>query len=214
MKTRRALLLPLLAATACTAQNNASVKISGVCLPPEDPTACTFQATCESQSIGPNEMDVHETNRLWAIIQVDNQAPDNENLATGKLNTNDAYVQEVHVEYSGAPLPTTTAPVLGSAVVPAAGSAVISVLPVPEIVGTYLQGIGIPASGQIDIVAKMRLRGVYGDTTKFETGVFELPLRVCNGCLPALTCTAPAFPLTCPPDSPGQQPASSACVTP
>jgi hypothetical protein len=214
MKTRRALLLPLLAAAACTAQNNASVKVSAVCLPPDDPTACVFQSTCTGQYIGPNEMDVLVTNKLWAIIQVDNQLPNNENVATGRLNTNDAYVQEAHVEYSGAPLPITTAPILGSALVPAAGSAVISVLPVPESVGTFLQGIGILPGGQLDVVAKLRLRGVYGDTTKFETGVFEIPLRVCNGCVGALTCAAPAFPLTCPPDSAGQLPLSSACITP
>jgi hypothetical protein len=214
MKTRLALLLALLAAAACTAQNNASVKVAAICAPPDDPTACVFSSTCTGQYIGLNAVDIAVTNKLWTLIQVDNQAPDNENLATGRLNTNDAYVQEAHVEYTGAPLPTSTAPILGSAVVPAAGSSVISVLPIPESVGTYLQGIGIAAGGQLDIVAKLRLRGVYADTTKFETGVFEIPLRICNGCVGALTCTLPAFAITCPPRSAGQLPLSSACFTP
>jgi hypothetical protein len=214
MRTRLALLLPFLAAAGCIADNNASVKVAGICLPPDDPTTCVFAATCSGQYIGQNVMDVNVTNMLWTIIQVDNQAPNNENLSTFRTNTNDAYVQEFEVEYSGAALPTTTAPVFGSAVVPAAGSTVISVQPVPESIGTSLQASGvIAAGGKLDVVAKLRLKGVYGDTTEFETGVFEIPLRICNGCIGRLICTAPDVPAICPPND-GQIPASAKCVTP
>ncbi|HEY6003908.1 MAG TPA: hypothetical protein VIV57_13610 [Anaeromyxobacter sp.] len=214
MKKRLALLLSLLAAAGCTAQNNASVKFAGMCLPPDDPTTCTFSATCSGQFIGQSTVDVGVTNKFWAVIQVDNQMPNNENLSNFRTNTNDAYVQEFEVEYSGAPLPITTGPVLGSGVVPAAGSTVISVLPVPEIVGTVLQG-SVGLGGAIDIVAKMRLRGVYGDTTKFETGVFEFPLRVCNGCVGSFQtgCALPDIAFICPPND-GQLPVSAQCTTP
>ena len=40
MKTRLALFLPLVALAACTADNNASVKVAGICLPPTDATNC------------------------------------------------------------------------------------------------------------------------------------------------------------------------------
>src|SRR5574342_645064 len=118
MKTRRALLLSLLSAAAC-ADNNASVRISALCLPPEDPTSCTFSSTCDAQFIGQTVIDVGATNHLWTIVQVDNLLPNNAKPDTFRTNTNDAFVQEYEVEYSGFPLSTGTGTVLGSAVIPA-----------------------------------------------------------------------------------------------
>ena len=215
MKTRLALLLPLVALAACTADNNASVKVAGICLPPTDATNCVFSATCSGQYIGRNEIDIGVTNHLWLIVQVNNQLPDNKNLSNFRTNTNDAYVHEVVVEYPGTGLPTATSSILGSAVVPANGTTVISVLAVPESIGDTLRTSGaIPAGGSLDGVAKMRLKGVLGDTTKFETGDFEIPIRVCNGCVGAFACTDPTKPLlaVCPPNQ-GQLPASAVCFT-
>jgi hypothetical protein len=190
------------------------VKVAAICLPPDDAATCVFASTCAGQYIGLNEIDIAVTNKLWMVVQVDNQTPSNENLSNFRTNTNDAYVQEFEVEYSGAPLPTTTAPILGSAFVPAAGSSVISVLPIPEAVGTVLQGSAIPAGAALDVVAKLRLKGVYGDTTKFETGVFQIPIRVCNGCIGSFVCADPAkVPVRCPPTD-GQLPISVDCITP
>lgn len=226
MKTRLAFLLPLLATAGCTVGNSASVKVSGICLPPSDASSCTFSATCGNQYIGRNAIDIAETNHLWIVIQVDNQLPNNEDLSNFRTNTNDAYVHEYVVEYTGTELPTATAPILGSAVVPASGSTVISVLPIPESIGAVIQANApgpdavfgtaddvLPPGSYIDGTAKLRLKGALGDTTSFETGVFEMPIRVCNGCLGVLTCTAPDFPVFCPPNS-GQLPLSATCVTP
>lgn len=213
MKTRLALLLPLVALASC-AQNNASVRVAAICAAPTDPTTCTFTGTCSAQSLDQTTIDVGLTNRLWMLLQVDNLLPNNANAGSYKTNTNDAFVQEYDVEYVGLPIPNSTGSVLGSAMVPAAGSAVISVPAINESVGTLLQGGAIPAGSQVDLVAKLRLKGVLADTTQFETGVFQIPIRVCNGCLgAALTCTAPAVPVYCPPN-PGQLPGSSKCVTP
>jgi hypothetical protein len=226
MQTRLALLLPLLALAACTADNNASVKVSAICAPPDDPTNCVFQSTCDAQTLDRNVLDVALTpaqggNRLWMFVQVDNQLPANGNAGDFRSNTNDAYAQEIEVEYPGTGLPTATAPILGSAVVPADGAAVISVTPIPESIGNILQTAGVvPAGASIEGFAKMRLKGVLGDTTKFETGAFQIPIRVCRGCLlptivfPTLTCAAGDVPLSCPPNSFAQTPASSKCVTP
>jgi hypothetical protein len=209
MKTRRSLLLALLSLAAC-ADNNASVRVTALCLPPEDPTTCTFSSTCDAQYIGQTIIDVGATNHLWTIVQVDNLLPNNGNTDTFRTNTNDAFVQEYEVEYSGLPFPTATGSVLGSATVPAGGSTVISVLAVNEATAATLT---VPAGSYADLVAKLRLKGVYADTTKFETGDFQIPVRVCNGCIGSLTCTLPDVPAYCPPN-PGQMPASAKCVTP
>jgi hypothetical protein len=221
MKTRLELLLPLIALLACTAENNASIKVFGICAVPDDPSNCSFAATCDAQSIGPNVLDVGQpidqgSNRLWVFVQVNNQLPENTNLNTFRTNTNDAYVHEAVVEYPGTGLPTTTSPILGSAVVPADGTAVISVTPIPESVGAILQTPGaVPAGSIIDGFAKLKLKGVLGDTTKFETGSFDIPIRACNGCIGALVCNDPNKPIraVCPPND-GQLPASAACLSP
>ena len=211
MKTRASLLLPLLTLASC-ADNNASVRIAALCAPPTDPAVCAYGATCDAQWIGDAKMDVGVTNRYVAVVQVDNLLPNNANASTFKTNTNDAYVQEYEVEYEGGLLPTSTGTVLGSAHVPAGGSAVISVLAVNESVGNVLAAGGIPAGSQVDVVAKLRLKGVLADTSAFETGFFNLPIRVCNGCVGTVTCTAPAVKVACPAD--GQTPGGGVCATP
>lgn len=201
MKPRAALLLPL-AALAC-AQNNASVRIAAICAPPTDPSACTFTATCSAQYIGTNVIDVAVTGVLALEVQVDNQLPNNANAGLNRTNTNDAFVQWYEIEYDYT-LPKSTGYVLGSGLVPANGSAVISVLAIPQSAGVTA------ATPQGYVLAKMRLHGVLADTTSFETGVFEIPIRICAGCIGVLTCTAPAVPTYCP--AAGQAPASAKCV--
>src|SRR6266496_3523076 len=104
MKTRLALLLPLLALAAC-ADNNASVRLAQICLPPDDPKTCSFASTCDAEFIGQNTLDVDLTKYVWMAVQADNQRPDNKNLDVSRLNTSTAWGQEIEVEYMGANLP-------------------------------------------------------------------------------------------------------------
>ncbi len=212
MKTRTGLLLLPLAALAACADNKVSVEIQTICAPPDDADKCMFASTCEAQNIGHNTLDVSVSNSLWLFLQVANQLPNNENLGDNRLNSNDAWVNEYSVEFDIA-LPESTGPILGSAWIPAEGSSVISVLPINETVASTLGGV-IPGGAALDLVGHLRLRGVYGDTTEFETGVFDVPMRVCNGCVgPAPTCpTAGDVLAVCP--KWGQSPASFKCVTP
>jgi hypothetical protein len=211
MRTRTALLLPLLALAACRVDNNGSVRVEGICSPPTDPSSCSFSSTCSAQYIGPNTVDVSFGTSLWTVIQVNNLLPDNTNITSNKTNTNDAYVQEYAVQYDGVTLPDSSGPILGSAVVPAGGSTVISVLPL-----NVASTAGLVGSGQVpsEFIAKVKLKGVLGDTTKFETAEFQVPITVCNGCLASykLACAAGTSPVYCP--NQGQLPASEKCVTP
>jgi hypothetical protein len=210
MKTRLALLLPLLALAGCRVDNNGSVYLAAICAPADE--TCSFRAACDAQFIGMNAVDVATTNIHWLMVEVHNQLPDNAAEDTNRTNTNDAFVQEYEVEYEGVALPTARGPVPGSAHVPANGTAVISVLPIDEVTGNALGTIVGVAGATLDIVAKVRLKGVYGDTTKFETGLFEVPIRVCRGCIGAIACTAPEVAAYCP--QAGQVPSAAACVTP
>ena len=212
MKTRLALLLPLLALAGC-ADNNASVRVSAICAPPDDAKACTFAATCGAQYIGQNVLDVAPATPYYELqVQVDNQTAKNDNSGAFRTNTADAFVQETEVEYLGVPLPTQRGPVLGSATVPAGGTAVISVVPIDTTNGATLKA-AVGAGGYVDLVAKMRLRGVFADTTAFETGVYEVPIRVCNGCTTVPPCTT-AGEVSYPCPKAGQTPASYTCAKP
>jgi hypothetical protein len=213
MKTRALFLVPLLALLAC-AKTNAPIEVVAICAPPDDPKVCTFSDECDAQYIGWTVIDLDETNYLWTMIQVNNQAANNGNTDIGRVNTADAWVQEARIEYRGANVADSRYPILGTASVPADGSAVISVLAVSEAVGTEF-ATQVPALGTLDVVGTLRLRGVYADTTEFETGDFEIPIRVCRGCVGALAgCADPTeVVFTCPPN-PGQMPARTACAAP
>jgi hypothetical protein len=119
MKTRLALLLPMLVIGGCTTKNNGSVRLSQVCAAPTDASACSYTATCTEHYLGANVMDVNLTDHLWQVVQVDNNMPKNDNKDTFRTNTNDAFVQEYVVEYAGAALPSVSGRVQGSGMVPA-----------------------------------------------------------------------------------------------
>jgi hypothetical protein len=214
MKTRALFLVPLLALLGCAAKTNAPIEVVALCAPPDDPKVCSFADECDAQYIGWSAIDLDETNFLWAIIQVNNQAANNGNTDIGRVNTADAWVQEARVEFSGANVSESRYPILGTAYVPADGSSVISVLAISEAVAAEFAAL-VPPLGTIDVVGTLRLRGVYADTTEFETGDFEIPIRVCRGCVGALVGCPEAGDVvfTCPPN-PGQLPARTACAAP
>lgn len=219
MKTRALFLAPLLALLACEAKTNAPVEIAAICLPPDDAAVCSFSETCDAQFIGMNAMDTSVTSALWLVIEVQNQTLNNADPDTrpGGVNTQDAFVHEARVEFDGAPVSESRFPILGSARIPAEGTAVISVLAIDERVGAQFASL-LPSLGDsVDVIGHMRLRGEYQDTTDFETGDFDVPIRVCNGCLGAtlsVPCaTAGDVRFICPPND-GQRPLTTACAAP
>lgn len=200
MKTRNAVLASALALGAALfahgcADDRASVQIQMVCFPTDD---CTFSETCGAQYIGWVTLDTTQSANdvAWLFLQVENQLPDNSNANTGRLNTNDAHIDEVIVEYEGFPLPKV---VIGSNfTVLAGGTSVISVEAVTATGGAALDIANFAG----ELLAKIRLGGYYDDGTRFETGEFPVTIRVCAGCVGA-TCGGLA---TCPPSSEGQLP--------
>lgn len=194
MKTRAPLLaLGLVAAAGALVScrgNRASVQIQQVCFPSDD---CKFGSTCDIQFIGYPAVDADAgTGELWLFLQIENQLPDNADPTLGRLNTNDAHLDEVAVEYEGAPLPKDTYP-LPNQRVPASGTAVVSVEPIrgsaakAAILTAYS-----PTAQPRDMIAKVKLRGYFDDGSRFETGEFPVTIRVCTGCLPTNPCGAQA----------------------
>lgn len=197
----------LLAATGCTRQAPV-VDFTTICAPPEDPTTCTFSESCDAQYIGEALVDLGQVNRLWLVVETRNQVVDASDAGAGRRNGQDAHLQEIRVDYGGA-LGLANVSTRVAQTIPAEGTAAVSV---------FLEGLGaaaVPAGTTQLVVAKVRGRGVFGDGTSFETPPWEVPVKLCVGCIgPVPACpTAGDVVFTCPPTW-GQTPLSAECATP
>src|SRR5512143_3859921 len=90
------------AAAGCTV-TAPSVAFTAVCAMPDAGT-CAFAATCGAQYIGETVMDVSVTSQLFLGVEAHNQAADNSDPDSGRINTHDAYVQELDISYAGGAL--------------------------------------------------------------------------------------------------------------
>lgn len=185
MKTRALrLALPLLALLSCR-DNRASIQIQAICAPTKD---CKFGGTCDAQYINYPVVDSTGPGELHLLIQVENQLQDNTDKLSGKLNTNDAYLDQAVVDYDGIGLPRDVYD-LPSYRIPANGSSVVSLWPVRGSAAgrAALAAYGPSPSGRT-FVANLRLRGRLDDGSRFETGQFSIGVNACTGCLPADPC--------------------------
>jgi len=212
--TRLAPTLLVLAAIAggCT-KNMESVEVVGVCSLPD---SCAFSGGCDQFVLSRPIIDVSLTNSLQLYVEMQNRMADNTNQNTGGLNSKDAYVHEISVSYdnltSGASLGGSSSGVL--ATVKASSTSVAKFYVVNETAGTALQTLGVPAWDPTaqnfwDFVGHVTVKGTLQDQTNFETAAFEVPFRVCNGCL--LPCANGA---SCPPNNDGQMPRICASAAP
>jgi hypothetical protein len=205
MKTRLAALafvaaLGALAGASGCADNRASVQIDMICVPTKD---CTFASTCEKEYVGYPTFDVGSTTAprsggLMLFLQVANQVPSNEDLSAGRVNTNDAHVDEIAVTVEGATVADYE--IGGNGLLPAGGTSIVGV------------PIAIVGGGTGEALAKIRLRGYYDHGARFETGEFPVAIAICSGCLGTLCDT----PTTCPENGEGQRPLTcgAAATTP
>ncbi len=131
MKTLRIALLAGLALAAGCVKNKPFVELVGVCsMPPAD--ACTFKSTCDAFSIGHWIFDNSAAGeQMWLIVEVKNQLLDNTNPGTGRVNSHDAFMEEVTIEYEG-PVAVPSATYRMQNVVLAGGSSVVSLYVLPE----------------------------------------------------------------------------------
>ena len=186
MKTR---ILPLAALAAvlsgCVQENHASIEFFAVCFPPEPDTttgACSYGNTCELVLGGTFWADVSAVTEAVALIQLNNQLPNNEDLSVGRVNTNDAFIQQFRFEFVGTGLPEVW--VDANVTVPASSSqlAFVPVLP-PNIVPLLAGGSG-------HLVVSVRAAGRYLDERTFETGPYKVPVDFCSGCFAPPTCAS------------------------
>jgi hypothetical protein len=202
MKTRALLLaLPLLAVASCR-DNRASVKIQSICAPTSD---CTFSASCDQVYVGYPTLDTlaNPNGSLQLYFELKNDLPNNRDVLAGRLNTNDAHVDETVVEFTGPALAAAT--LATQHTVPAGGNTVVRIEVIPQVLGARatLQAYA-PTAVPRDLVANLRVRGYYDDGSRFETGEFPVAVRVCQGCV-GTVCGGGA---TCPPSNDGQLPIS------
>ncbi|HSN91186.1 MAG TPA: hypothetical protein VLS93_08145 [Anaeromyxobacteraceae bacterium] len=181
MKLRPFAAAALAALAAGCADNNASLRWGPICFPSDD---CTFSSTCDAQYIGFIELDSAAPS-VWLLVEVHNQRPSTENLDYGRLDTAYAYIQELVITNDLTPVEYVVPAVF---VIPSSGTGVISVL-IPNAV-----------AGSAVVAYQVRMRGVWGDGTGFESAALEIPVYTCGGC--GWTCPAGTG---CPVDS-GQAP--------
>jgi hypothetical protein len=209
----------------CQEDNNVSVQVFSTCSLPDG--QCSFSSTCDAQYIGLLEMDYSVTDFYWAFVEVHNQTLANEDESVGRGNTKDAYLTEYEIRYEaeGFSIPTASGRLTAAPqVVPAEGTSVVSVFPIPPEVGASFTATQIPPAtlpiGRDDyrlVTAFVTLKGNFADQTDFETAEYPMPVLVCNGCLGVFDCdvatTGIQAPNTCPPTL-GQVPLIQECPDP
>ncbi len=98
MKTR---ILPLAllgaALSGCIQENYASLEFYGVCAGPTPDTttgACVYSASCDLYALFTYWYDPAVVSELLVPIEMFNQLPNNADLSAGRVNTNDAIIEE------------------------------------------------------------------------------------------------------------------------
>lgn len=190
---RFALLAPMIALAGCR-DNGASIQIQAICSATDD---CVFADTCDMVALGNPTIAADRTTMLTLPLQLENQLPDNSDKNTYRVNTNDAHIDEVAVEYEGAY--TGSAEFGSGGTIYASGTSVVLVDIVPHSIGSQLAGPAWPEYSAL--LAKLRLRGYYDNGSRFETAEYPVAINVCSGANCAPTCTSGLY---CP--RPGQWP--------
>ncbi len=204
-----------LVASGCAAEFS-PVVIYEICAPPTpDSTTgqCTYPSTCDATLAGTPVLDVVTAQLdLRLPIQINHTLTDNSKTSAGGVNTNDAWVQSFEMTYSGATLASRT--VVQAVTVPTGGNASTQLDLVPT---AYFDALDPGSSATRDIVVNVRAKGNFMSQSAFTTAWFQVPVRVCNGCLSTAVCPAGDTLATCPPSavgavSPGQT-AAITCLT-
>ncbi len=211
MKTPALALLALAALLASCVQGHVPVEMTKICThpPPNSSTGgCEYPASCDLEQLGRQYvyLDAPWTYggaALWVPIEFVNHLPDNADPSAGRVNTNDAFIDEFRLSYesgSGAALPDTVFPLAGF--VPTNGTTVMLVPAIPlNPTGLVLQTQ--PAADGALFIVKVRAAGHYADDSKFVTGDFRIPVDVhLTGFVADPTCAVGSFPAVCP--QPGQ----------
>jgi len=188
--------------------NHASVQIYAICGPPEDAAKCTTAGECETVLAGRPQVvtryfDDGTTviyNSLDLYVQVNNRMPDNSDESAGRVNTNDAIVENLRFAFQvtgytvgGIPgvLPVVSLTYPFAQTVPTNSSTTPMIPLIPaEIMGaapftplgTGLNGV---AAGDDDkylvVLVELSLEGHLEDGTHFETAAHTMAVEVYDG---------------------------------
>jgi hypothetical protein len=187
---------------------SATVEIYQACAPPA-PTAegCIYPTgTCSLSPLDTYTMDVDVTSSMFLAVEVHNQLADNANPSTGAANTHNAFVNHYSVGFS-ASLPGTSGDIENA--VASNGSSVVGVRLIDSDTWQALYNQLHGTNDTVRMTANLKLSGVWGDQSHFETAPRKFGIEVCAGCFVAPTCTTGTLAF-CP--GPGVWPASSACL--
>jgi hypothetical protein len=210
MKTR-AIVLALAAAglISCQVSNNVSIEPLGVCAPSKDAASCAPAGECTDGFLAGADFwpvvgftgtgaPIFNELAFWAGFQ--NQLPDNTDLSAGRVNTNDATIEEYRLSYTGIPnLPSgvDVAPAfIGAAAKATAPAIFVSNVPPPATTAnptpksvSQLMWEGVVNAGQDSLViVHVKAVGHYKSGDRFETGNFDLPVVVHLATFPGYTC--------------------------
>ena len=206
MKNR---ILPLVALAAvlcgCPQENHVGPEFLAICANPEPDTGgCIYSSTCDAIALFNYQYDPAVAPDLLVPIEIFNQLVDNSDPSSGRLNTNDAVIQQWRFEYWYGGVMVNTAAANQTLVVPASSHAVGLVPVIPAELNGWASAM--PPG---DIVVDVRAAGRYADERYFETGPFRVPVGVTT--YVPYFCTAPDVLRACPQIG---QSGTYACVTP
>lgn len=203
MKTRALYLalLGLAASSISCSEDFPSVHPFGICAPAEDATECAPDGPCERYLTGQAVLDTQVGvagifNELVFFVQFNNQLPNNDDPTTGRVNTNDAEIDEYRITFAPQDgrirlqdrTVLTVAPP-----VPAGGltSAIVTFIP-EETTRELADQMATLGLGETLVTAEVRAAGRYWTRTdRFETAPFKLPVRVVNAVFTGFQCQNP-----------------------
>jgi hypothetical protein len=209
MNMRSLVPLALLFGLGCGADNRSSVVLVDVCAPPAPDTkagACIYPAKCDLFLVGLPEIDVAVAPTLELPVQMNNQLASNADTSVGRVNTNDAFIEEYRIRYEGLALTAVRVPASDTVLAGGTIAPAITVMPIST-VGELKKLVG--GGGSITVIADVHAVGRYGDERTFETGELRIPVSVCSGCLTLGSCPPGTTLVACPQKG---QTASSACL--
>jgi hypothetical protein len=191
--------LPLAFGLPGCVDNQAFIEFANLCFPQPATAANTCPASSNTCTtiVGEGRLfvDIGVVGELIQQIQINNQLPDNADATTGRVNTNDALIEEFRFTYStaGASIPSTSSP--QTVLVPAANSQSPFVIVMPPGIIAVLSALSTPR----EVVVNVSAAGHLKDGSTFVAGPYPIPVDVCSGCAGVTTCPqAGQLPTYCP----------------
>jgi hypothetical protein len=207
-----------LVASGCTAENIQTIAMEALCAPPEDAKVCaTSSGKCDVFLASARPWFATQwdgfTNGFEMFTQVLNQAPNNADASSGRVNTNDAIITGYELDFSSALYNRAGYFYPANFSVPAAGAFSPVIKYIPEEISMEMASVLPAGMTPVPVVVGVRLRGHLLDGKEFTTGTFTIAVDVYNVNVGDPICPTPGdvFVAACPN---GGQTASIACETP